>query len=1078
MAVLDDAASIKRLKAIFQEHLDKHDADIGLTPYADDGISAAPNQLYTTPAPAPVGPPAQAYASGGEVSPYTRFTEDGDRTADAWARYAPKGEYQSYDYMPRFADPTDLARGVVDAAKGIGRDFADSGYNPARYLIHGADRFGQNYLSGITPQDVADMAVPHDLGDQYGLSGRVADALSTVMPGVGSFAIPPLYEGARYVADKYLPKFGEGGRVSRLIKQITNTRGSFQGERATKAADLANLDRISSNGVLDLFDSDKSSLLTAMPPSKFEDYATRLPLTARGVVPYPRFENYPGRSMPRWQDQTYDNYLDKLAQSMKTGPQDRRAYAPGELWMYKNPEDMTEIEGHEGRHRMAALARLGDQSGLVHLRPVNPGELNMRPDMEERINDLKQKYFPQGADTPIVPQYTLQSRYNFKGEPQMGKFDITNRDALPLPAAPFKEGGAVLRKLAKAFTEQAEKVRGPDSGFSWHPQTGEPSGGYIGSMWPERGQIIPPTKLTGPSLQKFYQKNRDLLDLPDHYLGAWHDPESGQIYVDVSKHGSDLNDIAMQARAANQKSIFDLGNFETIDTGGTGAPLRTPPTYGPGFREGGKVLSGLPKFKTGGSAIAERAAEALKNWRTRSADRLQKELDEMSVGRGDPSLPFLSPPPNRRLQTVTDPRRIAFPGIYKDVPDIISEARSKIIPDRGEEGDMFKLFGHTRQSLDDYSQGLRYLDSIGPNKMPWEPGAKARGAAISDQVLTGRNADRLGSILESSLRDPDLRQSRSWYETRPLWDWMSDRGLGLDTQRGINTRMAVMSPGSDPPKEINRGFHAHYLAPQGRTEELAQFGHLPVNERPDNFPDDLSGLIPHPYTNTAHMPNLRSYEATGELSSDKHKVPTYTMASDPVWMLGDRPIADAHLTRGVGYPDVRTTGRTAGVRKEMTGPEYGDFVPWWQKEVASPLDMRGRDAQALLWNVLGPQTGVSYTGPSKLEMISNYIGDASRRQGIPIEHAAEEMLSGRNTGFGQFRPRPSTMKVPDMSSIRDVPFDNPHFEIRDARGGPVEDFANLYQSQYFKRGGPARDPDDVLNYHPLFFRRGGKYKAP
>lgn len=433
-------------------------------------------------------------------------------------------------------------------------------------------------------------------------------------------------------------------------------------------------------------------------------------------------------------------------------------------------------------------------------------------------------------------------------------------------------------------------------------------------------------------------------------------------------------------------------------------------------------------FKTGGVVDTIKKA-----WKTRKAESLQKEVEELNAGR-HPSEPFVSPDIVPRLQTVADPERIMFPGIYKDPRDIIEDARSKWIADPGEEGAMFRLFGHTRHSLDDLSQGNRYLDAIEPPEMPWDAPARSRGSKISDQVLTRRNAGRVQDVLDLALSDPELRTTRSWYELSPLWDKMNEFGLGEKVQRGLNTRMGVMSPGSDPPKEINRGFFAHYLAPQGRTEEIGRYGVMPMAERPDHFPEDLMGLIPHPYTNTAHMPNLRSFEETGELSTAKHKVPTYIMASDPVWQFGGRPVADAHFTRFLGYPDVRTGAAAAGNKQELSPSEYGDMLPWWRRHVANELDLRDRDAQALMWNVGGPQTGVSYIGPPKLEMISNQIDAAAKRLGIPLEEAAYRMLSGESPGF--------------------------------AEGGAVEDDMAMWGSQNYAGGGAVkRIANAIRAYH-------------
>lgn len=453
-------------------------------------------------------------------------------------------------------------------------------------------------------------------------------------------------------------------------------------------------------------------------------------------------------------------------------------------------------------------------------------------------------------------------------------------------------------------------------------------------------------------------------------------------------------------------------------------------------------------FKTGGVVDLVKKA-----WKTRRAEDLEKEVLELNRGKSKPSDPFTSPEVDKRLQTVDDPGRIMFPGIYKDPRDIVGDARGRLLPDLGEESPMFKLFGHTRQSLDELSQGNRDLDSFAPRGVgvehPWTAPAGARGAGTSEQVLTRRNAGRINDVLDLALQDPELRATRSWYEMSPLWDRASELGVG-DTgpfsKRAFNTRLGVMSPASDPTTEIERGVLANYLAHEGRTDDFVRFGGVPEHLRGEpgtDFPADMAGMKSHAYHNTAHTPNLLDFESTGRLWSPKHKVPTYVAATDPIFPYSERPVADAHFTRFMGYPDVRTGNAQGSLRKELSGPEYGDMFPWWKSKVADELDLRPRDAQALMWNVGGPQTGVRYIGPSKLEMISNFMNDAATRLGVSPEDARDLILSGRSPGF--------------------------------AEGGEVEDDMALWGSQHFAEGGEVSPPPDDMwpSYVNLYYEDGG-----
>ncbi len=400
-----------------------------------------------------------------------------------------------------------------------------------------------------------------------------------------------------------------------------------------------------------------------------------------------------------------------------------------------------------------------------------------------------------------------------------------------------------------------------------------------------------------------------------------------------------------------------------------------------------------------------------------------------------------------------DPLRESFSGIYKDPDQLVREAKEHMVPDPGKEGPMYRLFGHTRDSLDELSQGNRDLDSIKPFLGGEHPFNLSGTADVSPQVLTNRNAGRLVNMLGEALEDPAMRTTRSWYEMSPMYDVMNEIGTGDKAMRDLNNRTAVMSAGSDPRTEINRGFHANWLAGQGRLEDFVRHGGTPDHLRDGDFPDDLRSLMGHAYHATAHLPNLLEYEATGRLWPSKHKVPTYAAATDPKNPYSARPIADSHFNRILGYPDV-STATTEAVRQGVpSGTQYSDIVPWFNDKVAGKLDIRPRDAQALLWNVGGPQTGVRYIGPPKLEMIADYMDEVARLRQIDPMQARDQLLRGEIGGAWEHGSQ--------------APF---------AEGGSVTDLDNQYMSQFYARGGsvgdvlPLKDePDDFLGHLSMYY---------
>ena len=353
-------------------------------------------------------------------------------------------------------------------------------------------------------------------------------------------------------------------------------------------------------------------------------------------------------------------------------------------------------------------------------------------------------------------------------------------------------------------------------------------------------------------------------------------------------------------------------------------------------------------------------------------------------------------PPDPRIQTVRDPERMVYPGIYKD-PDVIAEEASKrLMRDYGKDGPMYRLFGQTRSSLDELSQG-RDLEGMRPwpLRQAYTPPGGSTGSAVSDQVLTPRNARRLLDIHGEAMKYPGLRETRSWYEMSPLYQRMEELGIPLDEQRLFNQRTGIFSAAASPVSEINRGTLAHHLAQQGRIEDFIKYGGVAEKNRASvlGFPEDIMDMKSHAYHGTAQAPTLAEIEMSGGYWPKEHKVGTYIGATDPEFPNYTRPIADSHIARGVGYADVRP-GKLANVKANLSNPEYTDFYPWWENKIAGQTGLRPRDEQAFMWNVLGPQTGVRYIGPSKLELMSNQMMKASKRLGVAPDVARDMVLRG------------------------------------------------------------------------------------
>jgi hypothetical protein len=349
--------------------------------------------------------------------------------------------------------------------------------------------------------------------------------------------------------------------------------------------------------------------------------------------------------------------------------------------------------------------------------------------------------------------------------------------------------------------------------------------------------------------------------------------------------------------------------------------------------------------------------------------------------------------PNKSVQTVRDPYRMGFPGIYADPREIARIANERVIP---EDPSMKRLWGVTRGDLTEMAKGR-----VG-NEAPVVPpaGPRSRGSLAAENVMTPKNEQRIQDILYEGGKYPGLQHADAWYINDPMYHRMAEI-MGPEeaklAYRKLNQITGMASPGSDVLTEVQRGTAAHWLDKQGRFEDFKKYGGVAEDKRAGmrDFPEDMRYIGGHPYHPTAQALPMERYLATGEVFNSGPKVPLYTQASGTpeTGFQTKAPVGDAHWSRGVGLSDTRK-GPT-DVQGSFSTSEYQTLQPWWQQKIAEPLGLEGVPAQARLWTILGPQTGVdSPLGQGKLELISQQIMKAAARLGISPEKARDLILTG------------------------------------------------------------------------------------
>jgi hypothetical protein len=356
--------------------------------------------------------------------------------------------------------------------------------------------------------------------------------------------------------------------------------------------------------------------------------------------------------------------------------------------------------------------------------------------------------------------------------------------------------------------------------------------------------------------------------------------------------------------------------------------------------------------------------------------------------------------------TVMRPQRNAYPEIYSDPRELAAEAASRVAK---EDPLLQQLFGVSRQDLFDISQQGTRAGNI--TERPFKAAANAKGAAHASEVMNPRNENRLLDLIKEAKAHPDLYQGMaSWYTMDPLFQQFKKvygAEKAVEEYNKFNTLTGMASPGSEVLTEFNRGTGANWLSKQNRFEDFQKYGGLAEFRRGADFPEDMRGIIGHPYHSTAHSGPMSKYVESGVLDMGSAKVPSYIHASGvpETGFQTQWPVGDAHWSRIVGLPDVRGATTKKGVASvpnaSASVPEMTALGPWWKDRIAAQAGIEAVPAQAVVWGAGSGATGVtSPIGAGKLELLAQQIGKAAKRMDVSPEVARDMIIRGEaHAGF-------------------------------------------------------------------------------
>lgn len=184
-----------------------------------------------------------------------------------------------------------------------------------------------------------------------------------------------------------------------------------------------------------------------------------------------------------------------------------------------------------------------------------------------------------GNDSVDLPKAARSARIGdlrsvLEGKSELGDEGLRKElaDLVAEDSGGVSDGDANLGKIV-------DQVDVPDGGFTYSKYSGQRLVGFAVSPYPERSVKI--GKEDWRNLDKegrtallldYLNNNEDLLDNgKGNYFGGWHDPETGNIYFDVSVVSDDPFKAVKIAREKDQIAYFDFqtGSSVTVDSSAT-----------------------------------------------------------------------------------------------------------------------------------------------------------------------------------------------------------------------------------------------------------------------------------------------------------------------------------------------------------------------------------------------------------------------------------------------------------------------------------------------------------------------------
>lgn len=238
-----------------------------------------------------------------------------------------------------------------------------------------------------------------------------------------------------------------------------------------------------------------------------------------------------------------------------------------------DPKPGPRCSAHTAQELKAAEHRLGAAQAELERFPEDP-DSRRRADLAEEYYAAKLAAY----DSSPRGQRDLQDSITSSADPDSADVDALRTRLYVGRATRIAQKRALAR--AKGLSAEEEnldvakalrRLRHPDGGYTRDPRTGREVGmGFFVSPYPQREHPVPAGDLSFRDVRGFARDNADLLSQEGHYEGAWHDPDTGIVSLDVSIRVESAEQARQLCHEHQQAAFYDpqMGNSVSVANSG------------------------------------------------------------------------------------------------------------------------------------------------------------------------------------------------------------------------------------------------------------------------------------------------------------------------------------------------------------------------------------------------------------------------------------------------------------------------------------------------------------------------------